>query len=142
MALFGFNSAAAREAIARAEEEIKTLKSGYIEWVKADLDQMVGLIDSVRASHGANPAAIRAIHSSLHNIKGQGATFGFNLVTDIAQVGCRLLQERESVNPEELKVADVCRSLIRVAIEHGMEGDGGEKGRQMLARLVAMAEAA
>lgn len=126
-------------AIARAEAELAAMKNGYLAAVTADIDAVGEHLDRIRGSAGRDAAALQAIFAIMHNVKGQGSTFGYMFVTELADIACTVLRDRTTTTPAELKVVDQCRSVMKITIDRRMEGTGGDKGRDLLARLQAMA---
>lgn len=126
-------------AIARAEAELAAIKDNYLVSVSAEIEAVADHLDRIRRSAGRDAEALQAIFSVMHNIKGQGSTFGYMFVTELADIACTVLRDRTTTTPAELKVVDQCRSVIKITVERRMEGTGGDKGRDLLARLQAMA---
>ncbi len=86
---------------------------------------------------GARVEAAKGVFTAGHNIKGYAATFGFQLVTDIADSLCRLLHSDEALPPEAMALAEQHLDQLGSVIANELEGDGGEAGRAILAGLVA-----
>lgn len=125
--------------IARAEAELSAMKDAYLIAVTADIDETGVQLERVRKSAGRDGEALQAIFTLMHNIKGQGSTFGYMFVTELADIACTVLRDRTTTTPAELKVVEQARSVMKVTIDRRMEGTGGDKGRDLLARLQAMA---
>ncbi|WP_308910733.1 Hpt domain-containing protein [Pseudokordiimonas caeni] len=83
-------------------------------------------------------AAARIFEHS-HNLKGIGSTFGFSLLTDVADNLCRYIKY---VGPTPDFRTDVVKAhvdaIIRI-IDTPMPGDGGPEGERLLARLQVLA---
>jgi len=110
-------------ALARAEAALGNLAADYPRWLDADL---------TRAQKCLSPPADAAgFYAILHDIKGQAGTFGYPLVSAIAQ---RLCQDIQSGNAQTSRLERGV-TLIRQAVADGVTNDTGEVGRQMLASL-------
>ncbi len=83
-----------RQAIARAEAVVAGLAGQYLAAAEADLARL-----KAAAAGLANDAAGRGAHLDhlfqiSHDMKGQGATFGYTLVTTIGNRLCRFIEKR------------------------------------------------
>lgn len=132
-----------RETLDKAEAAIAGLKGAYLDWVAGDLRQLDVLCGEARAAApGQRPALMRRIFAVAHDIKGQGGSFGYDLMTSVGDLLCRFLESREVFSDEALAVTiDLADALGRIVGET-MEGDGGETGRALLrearARIAAV----
>ena len=66
-----------------------------------------------------------------HDIKGQAGTFGYPLLSDLAARLCRLLQTDGAEGAGSLVAA------MAEVVRDRLAGDGGERGREMVAGLEA-----
>jgi Hpt domain len=73
------------ETIRRAEEAVSKLADQYRDWVRGDLEKLREFLASAVAGGDARTAAYREVRKIAHDLRGQGTTFGFPLVTRIAQ---------------------------------------------------------
>jgi hypothetical protein len=78
------------DPVARAEAALAELSGQFSEWMHAECEALD------RARHSAREAGMAAPQCALlfraaHDIKGQAATFGFPLVTAVAESLCVLL---------------------------------------------------
>jgi len=51
-----------------------------------------------------------------HNIKGQGNTFGYTMITDIGIAGCDVLRNRKDVGEQELVFIKLLLECVRIVI--------------------------
>ena len=84
-------------AVKRAEKAIADLKEEFVEWIATD----VGKLDTARGAYAQDNSsnALKALYRAAHDLKGQGTTFDFPLVTRVAASLCNLtesLEEREA----------------------------------------------
>ena len=72
------------EALRRAEEAVAQLQESYPEWVGPDVNRMEMLLKDAQGLSGkAEANALRELFDIAHNIKGQGVSFSYPLMTDI-----------------------------------------------------------
>jgi two-component system chemotaxis response regulator CheY len=83
-----------------------------------------------------------AIARKLHGIKGQGGTFGFNLITEIAALGQALMRDVEGDVENVYRHRDAlirCITAlvqaIRLVLQNDIRGDGGKVGERLLEKL-------
>ncbi len=120
-------------ALAQAQAAVAAMADQYIGWVTADLerlDQAIARIDAANPAHG-----LKLTHDVAHDIKGQGATFGYRLVTDIGALLCRYLQRAEARNAYDPAVIDAHVQALKTVIDNRVQGDAGELGKEILASL-------
>ena len=82
------------DTIRRAEEAVGKLASQYRDWVRGDLVKLHGCLATAKAGGDARDGAYREIRQIAHDLRGQGTTFGYPLVTRIAQSVSQTLKER------------------------------------------------
>ncbi len=99
------------EALRRAEEAVAQLQESYPEWVGPDVDRMEILLNDAKGLSGeARTASLRELFDIAHNIKGQGVSFSYPLMTDIGQSLCAFLHGMK-------KMDDGAFSLIKAHIQ-------------------------
>jgi len=127
------------EAIAAAEANVRSLARDYIRWASEDLERSLAKIREIRGAQGTPLAGAAELFTIFHNIKGQGGTFDYLLVTAIATIACNILRDRETVPAEALAVVENCAYAMQGVLKRGLVGNGGENGRELTRKLLAMA---
>ncbi len=116
---------------------ISDLARQYPEWAKADVDDMFVLLDRAIAAKGV--ARYRLVREEFfrkaHDIKGQGATFGYPLMTDLGAAICDYLRDRPIFNDEDLKLMRAYVEDMSFVLNHHLTGDGGEAAAGVRERL-------
>jgi len=130
------------DALAKAEDVIASLADDYIDWVREDLVRLQGAYDKLKAGEGDWEEDLEALFQIAHDMKGQGGSFGYDLMTAIGDHLCRLVEKFEQVGPRELEMIRVHIDGMRVVITKELKGDGGDEGRQLLMGLTLMVEKA
>ncbi len=114
------------DAVARAESIVASLSEEYLEWLEADLQQLDGQLNEARAS----VRAVDQLRRKAHDIRGQGGSFGFPLISEIADGLHRVMISQEGVlsgTGEDL-ARGLCAAL-RVVIERRARGEGDAVAR-------------
>ena len=124
-------------ALERAEEVIASLTDNYLEWVQEDLAKLQKTYDDLAAKtddEGRKEGA-EAVFQIAHDIKGQGGSFGYDLMTVIGNSLCRFIEKSDEIGPKHVQVVKVHVDSLKLVIAEGMEGDGGAAGEQLLKGL-------
>jgi len=127
------------DALAKAEAVIANLADDYLDWVQEDFVRLEAAYEDLKTD-GANAQKIDALFQIAHDMKGQGGSFGYDLMTAIGDHLCRLVEGFEKVGPRELGMIRVHIDAMRVVITKALKGDGGNEGRQLLMGLSLVVE--
>jgi len=125
-----------QEQIERAEAVIAQLVSSYLLWVRADLLRLRDLWEQAEA---ASPADRKRIFTAMfrltHDVKGQGGSFGYDLVSEIADRLCRYLERTDQWPDPALAVVKAHIDAIATVVEGDIQGPGDDSHRHMLLTL-------
>lgn len=125
-------------AVANAQAAVAGLSDKYIGWVNDDLKRLDAAIATVTDGHNAD--ALREVYGVAHDIKGQGSTFGYHLVTDIGQLLCRYAERAIEQQKVDRAVIDAHVEALRTVVDNRIQGPAGELGREILDTLKGVAE--
>ena len=133
--------------VKRAQDAVAELSADYQNWALADLAKAEQALAEARGDLAAAQPALQRLYGIAHDMKGQGGSFGFPLVTHVAQSLCRLLVgpgggSRHVEIPAEDSVfglVEVHLKALRLILEKSVRGEGGEVGQKLVAKLQAMA---
>ena len=116
------------DAVRAAEAAVAALADSFLEWIGEDIG-------------GDNQPELRAIFEVVHNVKGQGGSFGYDLLTKIGGSLCDYLRvEAASADEKQLKVIAAHFAAMDFVLEKNIQGNGGAIGEQLtgkVAQLVA-----
>ena len=120
----------------RAEGVITKLRDSYLGWVKNDLETLNHLWDEAQlcAIPQRNDVLSR-LFSVAHDVKGQGGSFGFDLVSALADQLCRFLEHHTIWSDDLLAVIKQYLLALHHVIEAQWMGDGGIEGAALTASL-------
>lgn len=125
-------------AVASAQAAVAGLADKYIGWVNDDLKRLDVAIAAVTDGH--NAAALREVYGVAHDIKGQGSTFGYHLITDIGQLLCRYAERAIERKKVDRAVIDAHVEAMRTVVDNRIQGPAGELGREIIEALKGVAE--
>ncbi len=134
--------------LARAEAAVADLAKSYVTWANADVEKCAEHLATARhAQPGANVAigavdrpmiAVQALYAVAHNIKGQGASFGFPLMTRLGESLCRLTRTKRSIADRDLDAVQAHLEAMRLVLAQNIGGDGGALGDKLVQHLDAL----
>lgn len=122
------------EAMARAEAALAGLTQRYITWAEADLARLRASLEEFRAAGPDAADALSTIFTISHDMKGQAATFGYPLVTELGNRLCRLIEATPSPDSHGIGRITGLVDAIGQVITARLDGDGGTLGRTLLDR--------
>lgn len=134
--------------LARAEAAVADLAKSYVTWASADVEKCAEHLATARhAQPGANipmgavdrrMIAIQALYAVAHNIKGQGTSFGYPLMTRLGESLCHLTRPKRAIADRDLDVVLAHLDAMRLVLVQNIGGDGGALGDKLAQRLEAM----
>jgi HPt (histidine-containing phosphotransfer) domain-containing protein len=104
------------DPVARAEAALAQLSSEFTDWMNDECEKLDLARRNVR-QNGLTALPREALFRCAHDIKGQAATLGFPLVSEVAGCLCRLIEE--SPDPRNIPLdlidqhVDAVRAIIR-----------------------------
>lgn len=116
----------------RAEHAIADMGDSYLLWVQEDLQKIDVAYKALAAADGDRKTEADAVFQIAHDIKGQGGSFGFDLMTVIGNELCRLIERSEGFGDAEVKAIKVYIDALKLVIQVGMKGDGGADGQALV----------
>jgi hypothetical protein len=128
------------ELIERAEQVIVSMKDDYVKWAAEDIAKMEAefqRIAKMPPDQRTEPVK-RDLFGISHDIKGQGGSFNYQLMTEIGNQLCRFIERSERFDAAEMDAIKVHMNSMKLVILQKMEGDGGKAGAQMVAGLAAV----
>ncbi len=123
------------DALKRAEEVIASMTDSYLDWVAEDLKKIEAAYQKLKAATGDRKKELDGVFQVSHDIKGQGGSFGYDLMTAIGNELCRLIERIDQIGPDEMEAVRIHIESMKLVIANDMKGQGGKAGEQMLAGL-------
>ncbi|NQU59589.1 MAG: Hpt domain-containing protein [Rhodospirillales bacterium] len=123
------------EALERAEQVIAGMTDSYLDWVAEDLKKIEAAYSVLAAATGDRKAEMEAVFQISHDIKGQGGSFGYDLMTAIGNELCRLIEKADKIGSGEVEAVKIHIDSLKLVIAGDMKGQGGKGGEEMLSGL-------
>lgn len=123
--------------IAEAEEKLQRTALDFTEWALGYLGRLSRLCAVALQDSGRRKRHFEEIHLVALELRGQGGTFGYPLVSIFAKMLFDMTGEgcREDDNAVEIVKAHV--DAMRAVLREKIAGDGGQIGRDLLMSLQA-----
>lgn len=125
-------------ALERAEQVIANLSDDYLLWAQDDLKRLEETLRALKENPGGGKDKIHEIFQISHDMKGQGGSFNYPLMTAVGDRLCRLVEKWEKVGKREIEMIALHVDAMKLIIAQHMEGDGGAEGQKMLNGLTLM----
>ena len=132
----GGDGARLSKVLARAEAAVADLAKDYGRWALADVKKARAALASAVDDPAGRHQHVEAIFRVAHDLKGQGASFGFPLITKIGHSLCTLTRDRMlDYQAKHLDLAKAHVDAIELVLTKNITGDGGKVGAELVARL-------
>ena len=123
----------------KAEQVIQGMSEDYLKWAKEDLLRLAKAFATLKASGGKSPdtaAQLDAIFSVSHDIKGQGGSFDFQLMTIVGNQLCRFIENLNGkADANAIEVIELHVGALQAVMANKLKGDGGDIGKKFLSGL-------
>jgi len=123
------------EALEKAEQVIASLADSYLESVAQDIAKMDEAFGRLKAATGDRKQELDAVYQESFNLKGQGGSFGYDLMTGIGHELCRLIEGLDHAGPMEVAAIKLHIDAMKLVIADDMKGTGREAGQKLLGGL-------
>jgi len=127
-------------ALERAEAVIAGMADSYLDWVEEDLFRIQKAYDDLVAHKDDPKEYLDKVFQIAHDMKGQGGSFGYDLMTILGNDLCRFIETKETVSGTDLEVIDLYIGTMKVVISKRISGDGGAEGNKVLTGLDAVVD--
>ncbi len=123
--------------VERAKASVRELAEQFPSFVAADINKARVALDTALPKPLDCAAEMADYFDAMHNIKGLGGSFNYQLVTDVADSNCRLLKEGGDSGEDVLKLCQAHLNTLTSIVDRRIQGSGGDTGAQIVATLTA-----
>ncbi len=128
--------------LARAQAAVDDLAKGYTTWARADVDRARKALEAATADPAQRGKHVEDLFRIAHDLKGQGASFGYPLVTRIADSLCKLTRDRKrNYGDADLDLAKAHLDAVHLVLSKEIKGEGGQVGGELAAKLKSRVDA-
>jgi hypothetical protein len=121
-------------AIAKAEAALKSLSGNFAQWLGDEIAKLERARQTVR-SEGPSPENMESLYLRAHDLKGLGATYGFPLITRIAGLLCRLIDDKAKRLQAPMPLIDAHIDAIKAAARDDIKTEDHPVGRVLVTEL-------
>lgn len=114
-----------------AEAELKREAEGFIGWAKEYLNRLAKQVADAKARVGERTTNFEEINLIAHELRGQGGTFGYPLITVFAKSLYDVTKPPCSQDDNMLEIVKAHIDAMRAVMREKIEGDGGEVGQTL-----------
>lgn len=119
------------ESLARAEEALSEMSEDYPDWVTKDIEELLELHDHCNDTPEERKASFAKIAMKAHDMKGQGGTFGYPLITAFAESLYKFSDNKGEMSDADVELMKIHIDAMYAVIKGRIAGDGGEIGVEM-----------
>jgi HPt (histidine-containing phosphotransfer) domain-containing protein len=123
--------------LARTEGVVAALQGQFAEGTQVRIDRLSNLFRTGWPAVATRETAVREMRRIAHDLKGEAGTFGFDLITEIADLFGGYLRQTPVARQSREAVGGYIDTLTLVWNER-IEGDGAGAGRVLLERMVRL----
>jgi hypothetical protein len=127
-------------AIAKAEAALKSLSGNFTQWLNDEIVKLEGARQTVRAE-GASVENMESLYLRAHDLKGLGATYGFPLITRIAGLLCRLIDDKSKRLQAPMALVDAHIDAIKAAARDDIKNEDHPVGQILVQELESQIKA-
>ncbi len=127
-------------AVLDADDPMAELKKMYLEGAQSDVSNLETAIDTAMSDSSTWDMQCKTMREITHNVKGQGTSFGYPLMTDVGDSLSKLLKSIDDPQPPTLKLVAAHIQSLRTVLDKNIEGSGGDLGTALIARLRGLVE--
>lgn len=121
------------EAMRRMEQVLQSVAVEFIATIPEELDTLDGLLSEFRRDRSA--LTLDKMFRRIHNLRGQGSTMGFPLITRIGTSFCKYMVERDAARPVNPDLIEQHLQALRIVLRERKAGNGDELASQVAAAL-------
>ncbi len=118
-----------------AETELAALAANYGYWAREQLSEAEQALEAARGMGSGREPEVQKIFSILHDMKGQGTTFGYDLITLIGGLLCDFIRHIPDATDAELKVVDIHLAAMAIVLDKKIKGSGGDFAEKIQTKL-------
>ena len=129
-------------ALERAEAVIAGMADNYMKWVQDDLVKIGAAYDRLVSGRHDRKQVLSEVFQVAHDMKGQGGSFGYSLMTSVGNELCRIIEKMGTSGKTDLEneVIRIHIDAMKLIIAAKMQGDGGKAGEAMLQGIRKMCD--
>jgi len=123
--------------LAQGDAAVGALQTDFTLMLRRDMEKLIDLIRAASSDESKKVACVLQIKEIFNAMRGQGSTFDYPLVSQIADSGHAFISAAKNMNAENLSLVRAHVESLRAVVHGDIKGDGGFVGVELLAALRA-----
>jgi len=124
-----------KEALAEATKSVEALGGKFEQELVSEVAKMVLLTNELKTNKSLDQ--IQRIIYFCHNLRGEGGSFGYDLITYVCGNLYNFMKELKEVSTISILVIDLHVKALEVIAKNKLSGDGGAEGTKIIDNLHA-----
>lgn len=124
-----------KKTFERAEEVVRKLALTYADKLAEDIELLAVLCEKYRKQR--DPGSLGELFSLIHNMRGQGRTFGYPLITEIGSSYCRYVTELPKGRMPSPAIIIHHLEAMKAVYREGLKGNGNQTALEVMKGLRA-----
>jgi chemotaxis protein histidine kinase CheA len=125
----------AEAVFAAADKAVLQKADLFIEHARDELGAMRTALHQAVTVAEKRAESLDRVYTMAHDLKGQGTSFGYELITRVGALLCQYLKARRANDAQGLRVVAAHIEALGLIVEHRITGAGGKLGTEMITRL-------
>lgn len=130
-------SAFPRHLLDETEVLFQEMISEYPDWVQETLNKLTSLVEVCINFENKRIVYYKQIQEIAHEMKGQGGTFGYPLVSIFGDSLYDFTGQNAGLTDNHVRIIKAHVDAMKAAIHGRIQGDGGQVGQDLKAMLAA-----
>lgn len=131
---------ASHAMLAKAEKAVETFSDSFAGRARQDLEALKAVISGVVPGAPDTRETLQRAYVHAHELRGQGGTSGYHMITRIAASLCRLLDSLDSVDDNHLAIIDAHIDALNDVLKRRAKGEGAPIDKQTMDGLEQVSE--
>lgn len=131
------SSAFSPEILEETEGQFQEAISDYPDWVQATLNKLTALVEVCTNFEDKRIVSYKPIQEIAHEMKGQGGTFGYPLVSIFGDSLYDFTGPNAGITDNHVRIIKAHVDAMKATINGRIQGDGGQIGTELKAMLAA-----
>jgi hypothetical protein len=123
------------DPVARAEQALQKLSGEFTAWMEIECSRLDAARAQIQSQGRLDEKTRDLLFHAAHDIKGQGATFGYPIAAAIAESLCRLIEHTPDMRHVPIELIDQHVNAVRAIVRETARADVDEIGANLFKRL-------
>lgn len=125
----------------QAEQAISALEGGFSDLAAVSLAEIRSALARADANRDDAAAELSTIFTLVMDLKGQGATYDYMMLTEIGDLLKKFTEGRKELTGRDIKIIGAHIDAMQAVLRDEIKGDGGAVGRQIVGNLHQLTQA-